>query len=245
MPRGAARPRGGDRAGRVVADGLLPPDAAGRRRRGACLRSRGLRPLLRVDARPGHPAAAVAVRGLVRLDGPRPRRDRRRRSTPLERRSRHERPIPAGVPPRTRRRDAGLVHAPGGPLVRRVPEAPRAVRHPRAGEDPGPVRRGHAHAGPRARRGRRRACSPTSCCRSSRWASVYGSSPRSGPIIDRPIRSAADVAALRAVRPGRGRRSRSTRSDSSGASSTVGRCHRLLGRAVHPRLLSDRGPSLA
>ena len=46
--------------------------------------------------------------------------------------------------------------------------------------------------------------------------------PEVGPIIDRPIRSAADVAALRPFDPGRGRRSPSRRSGSSAASSTVG-----------------------
>ncbi len=37
------------------------------------------------------------------------------------------------VPARDRRADAGLVHAPGGPLSRRVPRASGAVWHPRNG----------------------------------------------------------------------------------------------------------------
>ena len=45
--------------------------------------------------------------------------------------------------------------------------------------------------------------------------------PEVGPIIDQPIRSAADVARAPAVRPGRGRRSRSRRSGSSAASWTA------------------------
>ena len=86
--------------------------------------------------------------------------------------------------------------------------------------------------------------SPTSCCRSSRWASACGSSPRSarsstGRSDRRRRRGAA------AVRSGRGvvhaRRDPLVRARAR----RQGRRHRLLGRAVHPRLLPHRGPPVA
>ena len=62
--------------------------------------------------------------------------------------------IPARLPARARRRHAGLVHAPGGPLHGRVPRASaRSTRCSRSASSPS-SRRGHAAAGARA--GRRR-----------------------------------------------------------------------------------------
>ena len=69
--------------------------------------------------------------------------------------------------------------------------------------------------------------------------------PEVGPIIDRPIRSAADVAALRPFDPAEVSFTldaiRLVRRELDG----TGRRDRLLGRAVHARLLPDRGPPVA
>ena len=108
----------------------------------------------------GDPAAALAVRGLVPVDGPRPGRDRGddRGRTRGVRGGLRERPLPARLPAASRstRRRSGSCARPGRSFA-----AYRALRE-RYGilelaKTPDAVRRGHADAGPRARRRRGRA----------------------------------------------------------------------------------------
>ena len=88
----------------------------------------------------------------------------------------------------------------------------------------------------------RRSSSPTSCSCSSRSGSGSSSPRGDGPRIQRPVRSRADVAgAARGRRGGRGRlRVRDGAARAQGAR-RPGAPHRLRGRAVHARLVPDRG----
>ena len=116
-----------------------------------------------------------------------------------------ERPIPPGLPARARRPDARLVHAPGRPLHGRVPRAAREALAARA----------LPHAGAGASRSRcsrsarststPRSCSPTCCCRSSRWASRSTSQAGEGPVIENPLRTRGGHRRAAPVRAARGR----------------------------------------
>ena len=112
-------------------------------------------------------------------------------------------------------------------------------------KDAGAVRRGHAACPSASWASTRPSCSPTSCCRSSRWASDSGSSPTSG-------RSSTRRSARPPTSRGCGRSIRPevlvhARRDPAGQrpSWRHGSRHRLLGRAVHARLLPHRGAAVA
>ena len=100
------------------------------------------------------------------------------------------------------RRPCGSCARPGGrsPAYRKLRETYGSSSSPR----PGTVRRGHADAG-RGWASTPRCCSPTSCCRSSRWASALPIEPGVGPIIH--DRSARTPTSTRCVRSSRRERS--------------------------------------
>ena len=214
--------------------------------RGPDLRPGRLRPVLRGDARPRDPPAAVAVRGLVPRRWPTGRR-----------RDRGDRR--GGPRPRCRRMNDRFVRA-----CRLEPVDATPVWFMRQA--------GRCFAAYRKLRERygilELAKTPELCAEVTLMpvhelgvdAAVLFADimlplepmgvglriePEIGPIIDRPIRSAADVDGPPAVRPGR--RLVHARCDPArpARARRAGRGHRLLRCAVHPRLLPDRGPAVA
>ena len=155
----------------------------------------------------------------------------------------HERSIHQGLSARARRPDAGVVHAAGRALHGRVPGAAREAHDARGVPDAGARGRGHAAAAPRRSTSTPPSSSPTSSSRSRRWASP-STSTRARARSSR--RRCARPATSRRCAPSSRARSSATssRRSASCASELQGAAHRLRRRAVHARVLRDRGRPL-
>ena len=156
-----------------------------------------------------------------------------------------ERPVPARLPPRAGRPHAGLVHAAGGPLPARVPGAARGA------------------ATSSSRAGRRTWPSRSRCSRSAAWPldaailfsdimvplAAMGVDVRIeagvGPVVDRPIRSAADVGTAARRSSPRRRRAVRARGHPAAAQGADGAADRVRRRAVHAGELPGRGWTVA
>ena len=91
----------------------------------------------------------------------------------------------------------------------------------------------------------RRSSSPTCCCRSSRWASRSTSSRAKGRRSRSRCAREADIDARAPVRAARGARLRARRDPADQAGARRPRAaHRLRRRAVHARVVRDRGRPL-